>query len=80
MAKKTKADKKNSLIKTKAYKVNYTKAIGGIGTVIIKAKNPTEALKNAKFSVASGKDFRNAKLVALVEYKKPRKQGFAGRN
>lgn len=63
----------------KTYKVNYDKKIGGVGTVIVKAENPAQALKNAKFSVATGKNFRNAKLVDSSEYSKPRKQGFQGR-
>lgn len=65
---------------SKAYKVNYTKKIGGVGMVIVKASSPSQALKNAKNLVATGKLFRNPKLVDLIEYKKPRKQGFAGKN
>lgn len=64
--------------KSKTYKVYYTKKIGGVGTLIVKALNPTEALKTAKYSVFTGKDFRNAKLVDSSNYKKPRKQGFQG--
>lgn len=65
---------------SKTYKVNYTKTKGGVGNVLVKASNPTQALKNAKFSVATGKEFRNPKLVDSKTYSKPRKQGFAGRN
>lgn len=70
---------KKNIIKSKAYKVNYTKAIGGVGSVIVKASNPSQAIKNSKYLVATGKDFRNPKLVNILEYKKPRKQGFTGR-
>lgn len=65
--------------KSKTYKVNYDKYKGGVGSVIVKAQNPTQALKNAKFLVATGSKFRNPKLVDSKNYTKPRKQGFQGR-
>lgn len=67
-------------LKSKVYKVNYDKKIGGVGSCLVKAENPTQALQNAKFSVATGKNFRNPKLAESSKYSKPRKQGFAGRN
>ncbi len=69
-----------AISKSKTYKVNYDKRVGGVGSVLVKAPNPTQAIKNAKFSVATGKNFRNAKLVATGTYVKPKKQGYAGRN
>ena len=63
---------------SKTYKVWYTKKIGGVGSVIVKALNPTQALKNAKQHVFTGRKFRNPKLVDAKLYYKPRKQGFQG--
>lgn len=59
------------------YKVNYDKKVGGVGSVLVKASNPTEALNNAKQHVFTGKNFRNPK-VDSSKYTKPRKQGFQG--
>jgi hypothetical protein len=64
--------------KIKVYKVYYTKKIGGVGSILVKAENPTGALQNAKQHVFTGKEFRNPKLVPNEEYTKPRKQGFQG--
>lgn len=61
----------------KTYKVNYTKKIGGEGTILVKANNEVQALFHAKNVCATGKDFRNA-TETEEEYTKPRKQGFAG--
>jgi hypothetical protein len=65
---------------SKTYKVWYDKRVGGVGHVIVKAQDPNQALKNAKYSVATGSNFRNPKKVDGRTYKKPRKQGFAGRD
>ena len=66
------------MAKSKTYKVNYDKKVGGVGSVLVKAPDPTQALKNAKQHVFTGKNFRNPKLVDSSKYKKPRKQGFQG--
>lgn len=61
------------------YKVTYTKHIGGNGTVLVKASSPEQAVKNAKFLVATGSDFRDA-VETDEKYTKPRNQGFQGRH
>jgi hypothetical protein len=66
-------------MKTQTYKVDYTKKIGGTGSILVKAESIENALMNAKNLCATGSDFRNAAL-SNEEYQKPRKQGFAGRN
>jgi hypothetical protein len=63
----------------KTYKVNYTKHIGGLGSILVKANNENQAIANAKDLCATGKDFRDA-IVTDEKYLKPRKQGFFGRN
>lgn len=62
----------------KTYKVWYDKRVGGVGSVLVRASNPTHALSNAKQHVFTGSNFRNPKLVDNKTYTKPRKQGFAG--
>ena len=47
---------------TKTYKVNYDKKVGGVGSVLVKAPSPKQALKNAKQLVFTGKNFRNPRL------------------
>lgn len=37
--------------------VNYTKAIGGIGSIVVIAKDKHEAIANAKNQRHTGKDF-----------------------
>lgn len=64
--------------KSKTYKVWYDKKTGGVGSVILKAGSPKNALVNAKQHVFTGKNFRNPKLVDNSNYSKPRKQGFYG--
>lgn len=63
----------------KTYKVAYTKKIGGSGTILIKAKDENQALKNAEFLCFTGSDFRNP-IESNEKYYKPRKQGFQGRH
>lgn len=63
----------------KTFKVTYTKRIGGFGTILVKAIDQNQALKNAKNLCATGKDFCNA-VETSEEYVKPRKQGFQGYN
>jgi len=65
-------------VKNKAYKVYYDKKVGGVGSVIVKAQTPKQALSNAKQHVFTGKKFRNPKLVSSKSISKPRKQGFQG--
>lgn len=65
-------------VKPKTYKVWYDKKVGGVGSVMVKAHNPTRALKVAIYSVFTGRNFRNPRLIANELYKKPRKQGFQG--
>lgn len=60
------------------FEVTYTKRVGGNGTIIVKAENEAQALKNAKYLCFTGSDFRDAKLVSDDQYTKPRKQGFQG--
>ena len=63
---------------SKTFQVTYTKAIGGEGTILVKAQNENQAITNARNVCASGSDFRNA-LETDQAYIKPKKQGFAGR-
>lgn len=63
---------------TKTYSVNYTKKIGGQGTIIVKASSPEQAIKNAKFLCFTGSDFNNPTLIDDSLYIKPSMQGFAG--
>ena len=42
------------------FKVTYTKRIGGEGTILVKAQDANQAIKNAKYQCATGSDFRNA--------------------
>jgi len=61
------------------YKVTYTKEIGGNGTILVRANDEAQALKNARFCCHTGRDFREA-VVTDEQYIKPRKQGFAGKH
>lgn len=61
------------------YKVTYTKAIGGNGSIIVRANDEAQAIVNAKDLCHTGRDFRNA-VITDEKYVKPRKQGFAGKN
>lgn len=63
----------------KTYKVTYTKAIGGEGSILVKAGDEKQALRNAKNNCATGSDFRNP-IESDEKYTKPRKQGFQGYN
>jgi len=63
----------------KTYQVTYTKRIGGENTILVKAQDCSQALKNAKNLCATGSDFRNA-VETDEKYSKPRKQGFQGRD
>ena len=63
----------------KTYNVTYTKRIGGEGTILVKAQDENQAIKNANFLCATGSDFRNA-IETQEQYYKPRKQGFQGRH
>jgi hypothetical protein len=64
---------------TKVYKVYYTKKVGGVGSVMVKASSPADALANAKQHVFTGKEFRNPKLQpAGSAAPKPRRQGYQG--
>ena len=63
----------------KSFKVEYTKHVGGVGSIIVRADTPEQALGNAKGLCATGSDFRNATETS-EKYVKPRKQGFAGFN
>lgn len=63
---------------TKTYKVWYDKKVGGVGSVIVRAQDPKQALKNAKQHVFTGSNFRNPRKVDGRTYTKPRKQGFMG--
>tara|TARA_R110000868_G_scaffold14452_1_gene67316 strand:+ start:184 stop:402 length:219 start_codon:yes stop_codon:yes gene_type:complete len=65
---------------SKVYKVNYDKKVGGVGSVLVKAPKPSLALNHAKRAVATGRNFRNPRLVDPKTYSKPRKQGFYGSN
>ena len=60
------------------FKVTYTKRIGGEGTILVKAQDANQAIKNAKYQCATGSDFRNP-VETDEKYIKPRKQGFRGR-
>ena len=64
--------------KSKTYKVWYDKKKGGVGSVLVKAMSPKDALQNAKRHVFTGRKFRNPKLTSAKFYTKPRKQGFQG--
>lgn len=63
--------------KAKVYRVTYTKAIGGVGFILVKAQDEKQALNNAANSCYTGKDFRNAEETQEF-YEKPSKQGFQG--
>lgn len=63
----------------KTFRVTYTKYIGGNGTIIVKAKDEIHAIANAKYLCVTGKNFREPQQVDNNLYKKPRKQGFLGR-
>lgn len=47
-------------MKAKIFIVEYTKAIGGVGRLFVKARNENEALSNAKNICFTGRDFKNA--------------------
>lgn len=64
---------------SKTFKVTYTKNIGGEGTIIVKAKDEIQAVANAKYLCATGKNFREPQQIDDSLYIKPRKQGFQGR-
>ncbi len=63
--------------KMKTFQVTYTKHIGGDGTILVKGQDREQALKNAKFLCATGRDFRDP-VETERAYVKPRKQGFQG--
>lgn len=63
----------------KTFRVTYTKYIGGDGTIIVKAKDEIQAVANAKYLCATGKNFREPQQIDDNLYIKPRKQGFQGR-
>lgn len=63
----------------KTFQVTYTKNTGGEGTILVKAENEAQALKNAQFLCATGSEFRHA-IETKEAYSKPRKQGFFGRH
>lgn len=63
---------------TKTYEVAYTKKVGGNGTILVRAKDEAQALKNAKYLCFTGSNFRDAKIVSDDLYTKPRNQGFQG--
>jgi hypothetical protein len=63
---------------TKAFKITYTKKIGGQGTIIVKALDAENAIKNAKYLCFTGSDFCNPIEVPIEKYTKPRNQGFQG--
>lgn len=69
---------KTTTIISKAFKVTYTKKIGGNGTIIVKAHNEDAALSHASYLCFTGSNFRDAVEVPLESYIKPRKQGFQG--
>lgn len=62
---------------SKTFQVSYTKANGSNGTILVKAQDESQAIKNAQFSCFTGKDFRNPVITEAV-YSKPSKQGFSG--
>ena len=62
----------------KAFKVFYTKRIGGTGSIIVKAIDENQAIRHAKYLCFTGRDFNSPLEVPLSEYIKPRKQGFQG--
>lgn len=66
-------------MKAKVYKVDYTKKIGGVSSILVRAHDEEQALKNARFLCVTGSDFRNAREADEV-YVKPMKQGFQGRH
>lgn len=63
----------------KTYKVTYTRHIGTANTILVKAKDENQAIRNAKNLCATGSNFRDP-LETNELYTKPRKQGFAGYN
>ena len=63
--------------KSIAYQVSYTKANGQQGQIIVKAKSPEQALKNAAYSCFTGSNF-NSPVIFTGTYTKPTQQGFAG--
>jgi len=62
----------------KPYQVEYTKKIGGNGSINVRANDEKQALNAARFHCFTGSDFRNAKIVDDLLYFKPSKQGFQG--
>ena len=67
------------ITKSKTFRVTYTKYIGGNGTIIVKAKDEIQAITNAKYLCATGKNFRDPQQIDDNLYIKPRKQGFQGK-
>lgn len=63
---------------SKTFKVTYTKKVGGIGTIIVKATSEEAAIKNARQHCFTGSDFRGANQIEDSLYIKPSKQGFQG--
>ena len=63
----------------KTFRVTYTKYTGDNGTRIVKAKDEIQAVANAKYLCATGKNFREPQQIDDNLYIKPRKQGFQGR-
>jgi hypothetical protein len=45
-------------MKAKYFKISYTKAIGGEGTLTAKGRNEAEAIANAKDNCFTGRDFK----------------------
>ena len=64
---------------TQTFKVTYTKANGNEGTILVKATNEAEAIRNAKNNCYTGSDFRNP-VVTDEKYVTPKEQGFQGTN
>lgn len=62
------------------YEVTYTSKMKKTSSIIVRARNASEALKNATHLCHTGADFRNPLVINENFYVKPRKQGFAGKN
>lgn len=45
------------------YEITYDKKVGGVGTMVVRAMSPQEALKYAAFCCFTGRNFRDAKEV-----------------
>jgi len=71
-------NKKTDKMKAKVFEVTYTKKIGGEGSILVKAQNEAQAIKNAAHLCFTGSDFRNVKEVDPCLYVKPRELGYQG--